>query len=91
MSCRAYKPKPGEKYPGDKAKDMVNHPPHYTRDDNIECIEAIEAALGEEFSSYLRGSIMKYIWRAPHKNGVEDYQKAQFYLTRLIDLHNQSD
>lgn len=66
--------------------DNVNHPPHYTAS-SIECIDAIRAALGDElFAGYLRGNIMKYIWRGPRKNGTEDYKKAEFYLKRLIAL-----
>jgi len=65
-------------------KDLVNHPPHYTTS-SIECIDAIEAALGKEgFISYLRGNIMKYTWRGPHKNQIEDYKKAEWYIKRLI-------
>lgn len=41
--------------------DMVAHPPHYTQG-SVECIEAIEAALGkEQFRGYLRGNILKYL------------------------------
>jgi hypothetical protein len=28
---------------------------------------------------------MKYLWRYRYKNGVEDLNKAQWYLTKLID------
>jgi len=27
---------------------------------------------------------MKYMWRFNHKNGLEDLQKAQWYLSELI-------
>lgn len=64
---------------------MVNLPPHY-RTGSVECIEAIEAALGPEgFKAYLRGQIIKYTWRGPHKGAEgQDYEKAEFYLKRLI-------
>lgn len=65
--------------------DMVNHPPHYTRGD-IECIEAIKAALGPVgFVSYLRGQVIKYLWRC-HLKGhlMQDLKKAEFYLGRLL-------
>ena len=65
--------------------DQVNHPPHYTQG-GIECIDAIEAAMSvEEFRGYLRGNIMKYVWRIHHKGGVLDGQKAQWYLNKLLD------
>lgn len=65
--------------------DMVNHPPHYTQG-GIECIDAIRAALGPEgFTSYLQGSIIKYVWRFQHKEApAQDLKKARFYLDRLI-------
>jgi len=31
--------------------------------------------------------VLKYVWRAPHKNAnLQDYQKARFYLDKLISL-----
>ena len=64
--------------------DKVNKPAHY--EGTIECIEAIKSAMSKEaFKGYLKGNIMKYIWRYDRKNGVEDLQKAQWYLKRLID------
>jgi hypothetical protein len=62
--------------------DAVN-PSHY-KQGPIECIEAIKAALGRGFISYLWGNIIKYLWRWPNKNGVEDLKKARWYLDRLI-------
>lgn len=67
-------------------KDVVNHPSHYT-DGGIECIEAIEAQLTlEEYRGYLKGNIAKYVWRERHKGGVESLKKAQWYMSRLIEL-----
>lgn len=63
--------------------DMVNKPPHYNKS-RLECIHAIEAATGEGYKHYLQGNIIKYIWRYPYKNGVEDLKKAQWYLKDLI-------
>jgi len=66
--------------------DTVNHPPHYT-DGGIECIEAIEAALtNEEFRGYCKANCIKYIWRERHKGSTESLKKAQWYLSRLIQL-----
>lgn len=67
--------------------DMVNHPPHYTAG-GIECIDAMRAALGDAgFAFYLRGTVMKYLWRGPHKGAeAQDYQKAAWYLARLVAL-----
>ena len=66
------------------ADDFVNHPPHYKQGD-IECIDAIKAALGDGYKYYLQGSIIKYIWRFEHKeNAVQDLQKSSWYLEKLI-------
>lgn len=66
--------------------DLVNHPPHYN-DGSIECIEAIEAQhTPEEYRGYLKGNIVKYIWRERHKGGTESLRKARFYLNRLIEF-----
>ena len=65
--------------------DMVNKPPHYLQGE-IECIDAIEAALGPAgFRAFCRGNILKYNWRAEHKNGVKDIEKARWYINKLID------
>jgi hypothetical protein len=58
-------------------------PSHYKG--NIECIEAIKASMSvSEFKGYLKGNIMKYLWRYDRKNGLEDLQKADVYLQWLI-------
>jgi hypothetical protein len=63
--------------------DPVNHPEHYTSG-NIECLDAIRAALGDNYKYYVQGNVLKYIWRFNHKNGLEDLKKARFYLDDLI-------
>lgn len=66
------------------SNDPINHPAHYTQGE-VECIDAIKAALGPEgFRTYLRGNAIKYLWRAPHKGGTQDLHKARWYLDRLI-------
>lgn len=63
--------------------DKIN-PSHYKGD--IECIDAIKSTMTKEaFKGYLKGNIMKYIWRYEKKNGNEDLLKAQWYLKKLID------
>ena len=65
--------------------DNVNHPPHYASG-KIECIDAIESALGSyQFQNYCRGQVFKYLWRMDKKgNALEDSLKAQFYLERMV-------
>lgn len=70
--------------------DAVNSPLHYTQG-GIETIDYIEAKLSdEEFGGYCRGNILKYISRAPDKNGLEDLRKARWYLDRLIRFHERT-
>jgi hypothetical protein len=66
-------------------EDMVNSPRHYN-ESGIECIDALEAMLGDGFESYLQGNIAKYLWRYKYKNGLEDLKKAQWYLNKLIGV-----
>jgi hypothetical protein len=68
-----------------KAKDNVNRPSHY-RKGKVECIDAIKSATGDGYQFYLQGNVIKYMWRFNHKNGLEDLQKAQWYLSELIKL-----
>ena len=64
--------------------DPVNKPIHYAGNGEVECIDAIESALGrKEFLGYLRGNVFKYLWRYQSKGGSEDLNKAQWYLERL--------
>ena len=70
--------------PMPKEEDNINHPAHYTQG-TVECIDAIESSMTpEEFRGYLKGCLMKYIWRYQHKGGMEDLKKARWYLDRLI-------
>jgi len=65
--------------------DPVNHPDHYTQG-GIECIDAIEAATTglQGAEAYNTGQVIKYMWRWKWKNGIEDLEKARWYLDRLI-------
>ena len=54
-------------------KDMVNHPKHYTQYKH----EVIELVACFDF---VTGNAIKYLLRAADKNGVEDLEKAVWYL-----------
>ena len=75
----------GYKFKTSWGDEDVNSPTHYAAQGDIECIDAIRAALGSGFKEYLQGNILKYIWRHKYKNGVEDLKKASWYLDRLIE------
>ena len=64
----------------------VTHPDHYTAGD-IECIDAIRASMTPaEYRGYLKGNILKYLWRYDRKGGVQDLDKATWYLVRLREV-----
>ena len=68
--------------------DKVNHPAHYTQG-GIECIEALKAATVNltGIEAVCTANAIKYLWRWKKKNGVEDLEKARWYIDKLID-HN---
>jgi hypothetical protein len=74
----------------DEIVDVVNSPPHY-KTGGIEAIEGIEASMGPEaYAGYLKGNIMKYMWRYERKGKpIEDLKKARWYLDRLIGLRER--
>ena len=68
--------------------DMVHNPPHYNAGE-VECIDAIEAALGPEgFRAYCRGNAIKYLWRAElkHRDNQDDWAKANWYINRAVSI-----
>ena len=71
-----------------KVSDLVNNPPHYNQA-GIECIDAILAATNHNKEGYLQGNILKYVWRYEYKGGLEDLQKAQWYLNKLIEVYKE--
>lgn len=65
-------------------RDAIN-PNHY-RQGNIETIDYIL----DQDMNYLEGNIIKYVSRYKYKNGLEDLEKAQWYLNKLIGETNGS-
>lgn len=63
-------------------KDKIN-PDYYTQ--GIDCIDYITS----KNMSFLEGNVVKYVTRHRMKNGLEDLEKAQWYLTRLIRDYNK--
>lgn len=71
--------------------DMINHPQHYNQG-GIECIDAIKAAtVGKTgIQAFCVGNAIKYLWRYEEKNGLQDVEKAKWYIERLIqELYGQ--
>jgi len=64
--------------------DAVNKPSHYTQG-KVECIDAIESAtMGlVGIVAVCVANVIKYVWRFALKNGIEDLDKADYYLQKL--------
>ena len=67
------------------SEDPVGRPYHYTTGD-IECIDAMKEAFGEEaLKNFCRLNAFKYLWRANNKNTEkQDIEKAIWYLRKSI-------
>lgn len=65
----------------------VSHPSHYQSETGLEVIDVIEAftfnLTGIEATD--TGNIIKYMCRWKEKNGIQDLEKAMWYLQHLID------
>lgn len=68
-------------------KNNVDHPAHYTVG-KVECIDALESATAglSGIDAVCVANVIKYLWRFKHKNGVEDLEKARWYLNKLISV-----
>jgi Protein of unknwon function (DUF3310) len=67
-------------------EDTPIKPDHY-QIGGIEVFDYMRAKMtAEQFEGFCLGNVIKYISRYPHKNGLEDLQKAQRYLDELIDF-----
>ena len=80
----------GEIYDLPEEEDLVNHPSHYQGLKGLEVREVMENFVpkydkyGGLMSCDIKDAI-KYILRAPDKNGLEDLQKAQRMIKYAID------
>ncbi|WP_232782106.1 DUF3310 domain-containing protein [Macrococcoides caseolyticum] len=74
----------------EKVIDVINKAGHYNYGE-IEVIDFIEQVI-EHYPSVVANSIanvIKYVARAPHKNNVQDLEKAEYYIKRAIDKTNE--
>lgn len=63
----------------------VVHPKHYIQHPSgVECITITE------HMNFCLGNAVKYIWRADLKGGVEDLEKAKWYIQREIEKRTRS-
>ena len=70
--------------------NTVAHPKHYSG--KIECIDCIESAVADlnGFEGFLAGNVIKYVFRFKRKNGKEDLQKAEWYLSKLMEVQEDN-
>ena len=67
--------------------DAVNHPSHYCQDGGMECIDEMIAIFGKTaVQHFCLLNVWKYRKRAVFKNGVEDMQKADWYMKKYAEL-----
>lgn len=65
--------------------DQIN--PSYYTNKGISCIDAMRVVYGRySVMDFCKCNAFKYMWRFEKKNGLEDLEKAQWYLNKLIEL-----
>lgn len=69
--------------------ETVNHPKHYNEHSSIECIDNMCLIFGATATyNYCLINAYKYMSRYKFKNGMEDLQKARWYLDHAISLQH---
>lgn len=75
--------------PEPNPRDMQVGGDHYSSK-AVQPWDAMESWMSrEEFSGFLRGNVIKYVSRYQDKGGLEDLQKANHYLSKLIEITNK--
>ena len=66
---------------------MVSHPSHYQSKSGLEVIDVMAAFTEglEGIEAVDTGNAIKYICRWKDKNGIQDLEKAMWYIQHLID------
>lgn len=69
-----------------ETENGVNHPSHYKLHAN-ECWDEMIAIFGvDEFCIFAKLNAWKYRYRADGKGGAEDQQKADEYISKIMEL-----
>lgn len=70
--------------------DKVNHPEHYETGAQFECIDVMIETQGvESVMDFCICNVLKYVYRHRRKNGLEDIEKAKWYLDKYLELGSQ--
>ena len=71
-------------------KEQVNHPNHYNQG-QYECIAVMESIYGIEATmNFCLLCAFKYTWRTNDKDGIQDIDKAIWYLKKYKELQERS-
>lgn len=69
--------------------NAVDHPPHYNEHPSgVECIEVVR------HMNFNLGNVVKYVWRAGHKDEaptIQDLEKAAWYLNDEIERRKKEE
>ncbi|MGD6898627.1 DUF3310 domain-containing protein [Bacillus infantis] len=79
----------------DKPQDLINKPSHYHKG-GIDVIGYLEQHFPPTASmtvaeGFFIGNVIKYVSRYKEKNGLQDLEKAEFYLNKLIKLEGKAN
>lgn len=70
----------------------VEHPKHYQLSIDLEVLDIIQIVMSNKKmknkDSFYLGNVIKYLFRAEKKNGLEDYKKALYYLNKIENIRN---
>lgn len=70
--------------------DNVMHPSHYETG-KFECIDVMVETQGvEAVKDFCICNAFKYLYRHGRKNGLEDIKKAQWYLSKYVELEESA-
>ena len=72
----------------DKFDASAINPDHY-RQEKVQCIDAMRFFFGDNTVAHgCLFNIFKYLWRYADKNGIEDIEKAKWYMQELKRIIN---
>ena len=68
--------------------EAVNHPQHYNG--KFECIDIMVDSQGRLATmEFCILNAFKYLYRFRDKNGIEDIEKAKWYIDKYLELANE--
>ena len=69
--------------------DVINKPLHYHKG-GIDVLAFAKMKLPpDQYKGFCRINVLKYVTRYDLKGGIEDLEKARFYLNELIEIEKQ--